>query len=179
VSLEPDVVALLAVVACAAAGVLLLVVIVLFVRLGRLRRAYRAALGEGEPEDLFAAVRTQGDGLAALRDDLALVHRNTEALRDLLRGAVSRVGLVRYDAFPDMGGMLSFSAALLDEQGTGVVISSINGRQETRSYGKPVMSGESEYSLSDEERDAVRAALEQPRPDGMTESGGRRRRSRG
>lgn len=178
-SLEPDVVAVLAVVACAAALVLLVLVAVLFVRLGRLRRAYRAALGQGDPEDLFAAVRTQGSGLESLRDDLAVVHRNTEVLRDLLRSSVSRVGLVRYDAFPDMGGMLSFSAALLDEQGTGVVISSINGRQETRSYGKPVTSGESEYSLSDEERDAVRAALETPSSEGITQPGGRRRRSRG
>ena len=68
---------------------------------------------------------------------------------------------------------------LLDEQGTGVVISSINGRQETRSYGKPVTAGESEYSLSDEERDAVRAALEQPRGEAMGQPGARRRRSRG
>ncbi|HYG72017.1 MAG TPA: DUF4446 family protein, partial [Actinomycetota bacterium] len=50
----------------------------------------------------------------------------------LIEGAVRRVGLVRYDAFEDVGGRLSFSCALLDEHGTGVVVTSINGRQDTR-----------------------------------------------
>jgi hypothetical protein len=69
------------------------------------------------------------------------------------------VGLVRYDAFDDMGGHLSFSAALLDAAGNGVVITSINGRQDTRCYAKPVRGGESEYNLSAEEEAAIRQAL--------------------
>lgn len=178
--LEADVVALLAVVATAMAGVLLLVVVVMGLRLRALRRTYRAAVGDGGTEvDLFGAVRAQSAALESLREDVKVVHGNTERLRDLHREAVSRVGLVRYDAFPDMGGMLSFSAALLDEHGTGVVISAINGRQETRAYGKPVLQGESEHSLSDEEREAVAAAVEGRGPGSMVQPGGRRRGRRG
>ncbi|MDP9022079.1 MAG: DUF4446 family protein [Actinomycetota bacterium] len=88
-----------------------------------------------------------------------MVHRNTEHLRNLLRAAVSRVGVVRYDAFDDMGGALSFSAALLDESGDGVVLSSINGRTEARTYAKPVIGGTSSYNLSPEEEAAIDAAL--------------------
>jgi hypothetical protein len=51
---------------------------------------------------------------------------------------VRNVGLVRYDAFEDVGGRLSFSCALLDDLGTGVVMTSINGRHDTRVYAKPV-----------------------------------------
>jgi hypothetical protein len=80
-------------------------------------------------------------------------------LRDRLMGAVQRVGLVRYDAFEDMGGRLSFSCALLDEHGSGVVVTSINGRQDTRVYAKPVAAGSSDHNLSEEEEQAIREAV--------------------
>jgi hypothetical protein len=72
---------------------------------------------------------------------------------------VQGVGVVRFDAFEDMGGHLSFSAALLDGHGDGVVLTSINGRQETRIYAKPVVGGTSQHNLSEEEQEAIRRAL--------------------
>ncbi|MDP8955546.1 MAG: DUF4446 family protein [Actinomycetota bacterium] len=80
-------------------------------------------------------------------------------LEDLAETSIRNVGVVRFDAFEDMGGRLSFSAALLDGQGDGVVITSINGRQESRSYAKPVARGASVHNLSDEEQQAIREAL--------------------
>jgi hypothetical protein len=77
-----------------------------------------------------------------------------------IEGAVRNVGLVRYDAFEDVGGRLSFSCALLDDNGTGVVMTSINGRHDTRVYAKPVSEAHSPYSLSIEEEEAIRQALE-------------------
>jgi hypothetical protein len=77
----------------------------------------------------------------------------------LIEGGVRRVALLRYDAFEDVGGRLSFSCALLDEHGTGVVLTSINGRQETRVYAKPITAGASTYNLSLEEDEAIRQAL--------------------
>lgn len=138
---------------------LLVVVVVLALRLSRLRSAYASALDPARREDLFQAVQRQAGDLVELRTDLGIVHDNTEQLRTLLRDAVSRVGIVRYDAFADMGGALSFSAALLDEHGHGVVISAINGRSETRAYAKPLVAGDSEYNLSDEEHAAIDAAM--------------------
>ncbi len=80
-------------------------------------------------------------------------------LQDLAETSIRNVGVVRFDAFEDMGGRLSFSAALLDGHGDGVVITSINGRQDTRCYAKPVQQGRSIHNLSDEEREAIREAL--------------------
>lgn len=174
--LEPDVVALLAVIATATAAVLLLAVVWLGLRLRKLGRTYEAAIGPDAPEDLVSAVAEQRAALDRLREDIGTVHANTETLRDLQRSAISRIGLVRYDAFPDMGGMLSFSAALLDERGDGVVISAINGRQETRAYGKPLVAGSSQHNLSEEEEEAVKAALDSGRSDSLAAPGGKRRR---
>jgi hypothetical protein len=83
---------------------------------------------------------------------------------DLLTGALQRVGLVRYDAFEDMGGHLSFSAAFLDADGNGLVITSINGRQDTRCYAKPVEGWSSRHNLSGEEEQAIQQALTSTQP---------------
>jgi hypothetical protein len=80
-------------------------------------------------------------------------------LDERLTAAVQRVALLRYDAFEDVGGRLSFTCALLDERGDGVVVTSINGRQDTRVYAKPVHRGASDYNLSEEEVEAIREAL--------------------
>ena len=80
-----------------------------------------------------------------------------------IRGAVQHVGMVRYDAFEDVGGRLSFSCALLDDRGDGVVVTSINGRQDTRVYAKPISGGRSSHNLSEEEDAAIQQALAGPR----------------
>jgi hypothetical protein len=96
---------------------------------------------------------------AAVRS-LAATDRRQEGL---IEGAVSHVGLVRYDAFEDVGGRLSFSCAMLDDHGNGVVMTSINGRQDTRVYAKPIVDARSSYNLSVEEEEAIRRALAGPR----------------
>lgn len=103
--------------------------------------------------------------LGVLRRRLAEVERSSpigdadaRRLRAEVDAALSRVAVVRYDAFGDMGGRLSFSAALLDGQGDGLVLSSIHGRGESRTYAKGVTAGESETTLTPEERQAVAAA---------------------
>lgn len=78
----------------------------------------------------------------------------------LIEGSVRHVSLLRYDAFEDVGGRLSFSCAMLDDHGNGVVLTSINGRQETRVYAKPIIERTSTYNLSVEESEAIRQAME-------------------
>jgi hypothetical protein len=82
-------------------------------------------------------------------------------VRAEVAASLSRVAVVRYDAFGDMGGRLSFSAALLDANGDGLVLTSIHGRSESRTYAKGVAAGESpdeSTTLTPEERQAVAAA---------------------
>jgi hypothetical protein len=91
------------------------------------------------------AHRPAGDAdVASLRADLA------QALR--------HVAVVRYDAFHDMGGRLSFSAAVVDDAGDGLVISSIHARGESRTYAKGVVGGSSDAVLTPEEQQALAAA---------------------
>jgi hypothetical protein len=176
IDLDPQLVALVALVSAGVALLALALAVVLAFRLRGLRRSQARNAQGGAGEDVTGALGRHDGELAAVRRDLATVHTNTEHLRELLRETVSRVGVVRYDAFDDMGGALSFSAALLDERGDGVVVSAINGRTETRCYAKPVQAGRSEHHLSREEEAAIESAIERRGTDAAPPEGGRRRR---
>jgi hypothetical protein len=171
--IDPQLVALLALVACAVTLLLAVAVLVLALRLRIMRRTQQRAFGSGEYDvvEMFGRQRAE---LAHLRDETARLHAESLELREHLRGSISRIAVVRYDAFDDMGGALSFSAALLDEHRHGMVISAINGRSETRSYAKPILNGISEHTLTSEEHEAVTAAIEGRVAAAPT--GGRRRR---
>jgi hypothetical protein len=71
---------------------------------------------------------------------------------------VRRLAVVRYDAFGDMGGRLSWSMAVLDDGGNGVVVTSIHGRSDARTYAKNVVGWSGDQQLSPEEADAVQQA---------------------
>jgi hypothetical protein len=157
---------LLVYLALAASLVLAVAVAVLATRLRAARRTYAALLAGGHGgEDLLAAVARQIEATERLRGKLNLVGRETAQLRQRVSSLVGTVGLTRYDAFDDAGGQLSYSAAFLDEAGDGVVLSTLNGRAETRSYAKPVRGGRSEHHLSDEERAAIAMAMGATNPE--------------
>ena len=107
-----------------------------------------------------ALVDTHAKANQRLEGAVRKLAQGERQLGELAKEAIRHVGVVRFDAFEDMGGRLSFSAALLDGNGDGVVITSINGRQDTRCYAKRVQGGTSIHNLSDEERQAIRDALE-------------------
>lgn len=137
----------------------LLVVIALAFRLKKLRREYVVLRGDGQERDVVAAVGRAIKRVETLDRRIDGVVADQQQLEAIGRFALQKFGLVRYDAFEDMGGRLSFSAALLDDHGDGVVITSINGRTETRTYAKPINGLSSEHNLSDEERRAIGEAM--------------------
>ena len=80
--------------------------------------------------------------------------------RGILEETVRHVGVVRFDAFREVGGRLSFAVAFLNERGDGVVITSINGRSDSRVYAKPIVERRSEFALSEEEEESIRQAYQ-------------------
>lgn len=101
----------------------------------------------------------QEEQLAKVDRVLRALHATDRRQEEAIRASVSRVALIRYDAFEDVGGRLSFSCALLDDHGTGVVLTAINGRQDTRIYAKSVAEGRSAHNLSSEEEEAIAQAM--------------------
>ena len=158
-SLDPSVRDALVLAALVVALLALVLAGVALARLGRIRKDLVLLSADGDAPSFVEAVARKTEEVRGLRtevDDLtALLARTRTELADALR----HVSVVRYDAFGDMGGRLSFSAAMLDDGGDGLVLTAIHGRSETRSYIKGVKGGSSEASLSPEEQQAVSYAL--------------------
>jgi hypothetical protein len=124
---------------------------------------------EGECELLLRDTRGH-NFVEIVNDNIAQVDRligEVDGLSEMyalvlrrMAGSVQHVGVVRFDAFRDLGGLLSFSVALLDDRGNGLVFSSIYGRSESRTYAKPIVERGSKYDLSPEEKEAIRLALQ-------------------
>jgi hypothetical protein len=106
-----------------------------------------------------AALRTPGG--EALPQDVHGLRQEVAALRAETGDALRHLAVVRYDAFGDMGGHLSWSVALLDDAGDGVVLTSIHGRSDARTYAKSIAGWACEQQLSPEEEEAITLA----RPD--------------
>ena len=81
-------------------------------------------------------------------------------LDDEVAKCIQKVGIVRYSAFKDTGSDLSFAVAMLDENNDGIVFNGIYSREMSNIYAKPVKNGGSEYTLSEEEKEAIRRAIE-------------------
>ncbi len=94
-------------------------------------------------------------GADALPEDVVGLRQEVAALQTETRTALRHLAVVRYDAFGDMGGHLSWSVALLDDAGDGVVLSSIHGRSDARTYAKSIAGWTCEQQLSPEEDEAI------------------------
>lgn len=108
----------------------------------------------------LAGRRTTGRGrsradASKLPEDPRALRQEVAALKAENAQALRHVAVIRYDAFTDAGGQLSWSLALLDDSGSGVVLTTIQGRNESRTYAKNVAGWSSETQLSPEEDDAI------------------------
>jgi len=112
--------------------------------------------GETGLDEILDTQARRADALSTRVDALV---RLQQELETVLQRSIQRVGVVRFNPFPDTGGDQSFAIALLDRIGNGLVISSLHSRADTRVFAKQIANGRSRYPLSDEEQNAIKAAL--------------------
>lgn len=122
-----------------------------------IQRRYAVLWGDGEA-DVATVLTQQARRLGADRARIDGLEQSLAGLREDLAQTLQHVAVVRYDAFGDMGGRMSFSAAVIDDNGDGVVISSIHARGESRTYAKGIVGGGSDTTLTPEEQQALAAA---------------------
>ncbi|WP_242865733.1 DUF4446 family protein [Desulfosporosinus sp. HMP52] len=94
-----------------------------------------------------------------LEQNLEKCNERLDPIEIKLRASIDRAEIQRFRAFEDVGSDLSFAVAFLNQEGDGLVLSSIHSREEARIYAKPISGGQSQYSLSDEEKDVVLKAM--------------------
>jgi hypothetical protein len=164
VRLDPQALDILAVTGVVLGGLALLVGIAAHLRIRSLRRSYSLLQGDGDQAAFVDVVARKTQEVAGLRQDLARQSQTLSRIQDDLADAIRHVAVIRYDALGDLGGRYSFSLALLDDSGDGLVLTSIHGRSETRTYFKGVRAGASDDPLSPEEIRAIAYAQGRQEP---------------
>jgi hypothetical protein len=150
---------LIAIAGAVVAGAAVVVAVLAFRKLSSIRRAQEVLLGGDAKADVVDfAVSLQGriDDLHRAVDEIAAALARVDRRVD---DSLSRVALVRYDAYEDTGGHQSASVALLDSARTGIVITAIQGRDYARIYVKQLEHGRTSIALSPEEQQAVERAM--------------------
>lgn len=133
-------------------------VIVLARKLSRATAAYRSILHESTGTSLGEALDAQASRVESAHQRLTELDQRYAQLETRSRGSLQHVGLVRFNPFSDTGSDQSFAIALLDDERSGIVVSSLHGRDGTRIFAKPIRAGQATHSLSAEEQQALAIA---------------------
>lgn len=129
------------------------------VQMRKLKKGYRAFMSGNDGkslEDTLIQRLEQVDKLMATSEES---EKSIEALQKNMRNAYQKMGLIKYDAFSEMGGKLSFSLAMLDMSNSGYIINAMHTREGCYTYIKEIVDGNSVLVLSEEEQEALRRAL--------------------
>ncbi len=141
--------------------VMYLIIIHLYMNLSYLKKRYKKMMTGVESGNLERMLIGHIDRVKAVVDEQEKLKLENKRIDALLRQALTKVGVVRFSAFEEMGGDLSYAVAMLDANNNGVVFSSIFAREDSRSYVKPVENGKSSYALTNEEEEAIRKAMQE------------------
>lgn len=134
---------------------LLVITIVLIVKVRNLTKKYREFMKGSDGKDLESTILTRFKEIDALKAESQYTTEKLNIACDTLLTAYQKIGIVKYDAFKEMGGKLSFSLCLLDDTNNGFILTSMHTREGCYTYIKEIIKGESYVILASEERRAL------------------------
>lgn len=147
-------------------GIMAIIMAILFVLLlvnmgktKKLRKRYEAFMQGKDAESLEDTLSTRIQQIDQLVASEKKTREDIENMSNILLHTFQKVGMVKYDAFHEMGGKLSFSLALLDQKNDGFIINAMHSREGCYTYIKEILNGNSIIILADEEREALNIAL--------------------
>lgn len=140
--------------------ILIIMVIVQAVKLSKLSKKYKKFMSGKNAKSLEKDI-------VGLYEDNRFIKASTEKNKSDIRllykrlaSTFQKVGIVKYDAFNQMGGQLSFSLALLDENNSGFILNCVHSTEGCYSYTKEIRNGSCDISLGEEEREALDIAMD-------------------
>lgn len=138
---------------------LIILYLVCIVKMKKLRKAYNCFMKGKDMESMEEILMKQFDRIEVLEEADREKRKEINSLKILMQKSYQKAGLVKYDAFREMSGKLSYALALLDQNDNGVIITSMYSRDGCFSYAKEVIMGESKINLSEEEQEALEKAV--------------------
>ncbi len=139
--------------------ILLILLIFLLVKYNQLNVSYQMFMKGKKAESLEEEIGALFNDISTLKSSTEKNRKDIKKIIENLSECYQRVGIVKYDAFKEMGGKLSFSVALLNDNETGFIINSIHSSEGCYVYTKEIVNGECAISLGDEEKKALTLAL--------------------
>lgn len=139
--------------------VLIILHIINFLKMKKLKKAYDQFMSGKDMRSMEEILWKQFDRIEILEEADKDKRRELNELNHAMQYAYQKAGLVKYDAFREMSGKLSYALALLDQNDNGVIITSMYSRDGCFSYAKDVVMGESSINLSEEEKEALKKAI--------------------
>lgn len=137
----------------------LIIFIIVNIKLSKMLKKYKELTKGVDGSNLEELLLHQSDSLKNVQGEIVDMKKSITQLKQDGLQMISKVYSKRYNAFPEMGSDLSFSVVFLNDENSGIVITSIYGRDENRVYLKPVIEGKSRYSLSPEEKEIIAKAI--------------------
>lgn len=140
--------------------ILLVLLIVTMVSLKKMKRNYRVFMNGKTAESLEDSILDRFEAIDELESLTKLHTSQIDSIKNEMMSVYKKVGIVKYDAFNEMGGKLSFALCMLDKSNNGYVINAIHSREGCYTYIKEIIKGESFITLAEEEKNALEMALE-------------------
>ena len=139
--------------------VILAVILAFTIRqLQSITRKYYVVMSGKKGMDLESIILTRFKEMDKVKANAKKVTKEHRTFKAHLDSCYNKIGLVKFDAFSDMSGELSFSIALLNDENSGIVLSAIHTKQGCYTYLKEIIQGESYVVLSEEEKEALKKA---------------------
>lgn len=144
------------------AGVILIMFIMLIVTMAKnssMRKKYKVFMDGENGKNLEKAILDKFSAIDTLESNVQDIYRQIKAINGQLVTAYQKIGLVKYDAFKEIGGKLSFVLVLLTAENNGFIMNSMHSSKEgCYTYAKEVVNGEAFVILSEEEQQALEEA---------------------
>lgn len=136
-----------------------ILLIITLCKLKKLKRRVDALTRGKDAESMEDSILNFFERIECLEDAEKKMHKDIRDIKENLKITYQKTGLVKYDAFREMSGALSYSLALLDKENNGILISSMYSREGCYTYAKDIVNGECKINLSDEEQEALKQAV--------------------
>lgn len=138
---------------------LFILYIVNIAKYSKLKKRYNLFMQGKDAKSLEETLKNKFDNVDKVIDDVKRNSVNLEIISEKLKDTFQKSGIVKYDAFSEMGGKLSYSIALLDQKDNGFIVNAMHSREGCYTYIKEILNGESYLVLSEEEKEALNIAL--------------------
>lgn len=138
---------------------LLFLSIINIISVGKWKRKYKKFMGDTNAKSLEENILNKLSDLDKVVENSIVTKEKVDRMEAMMSATFQKIGLVKYDAFDEMGGKLSFSLALLNERNDGFIINAMHSREGCYTYIKEIIAGKSVLILAKEEEDALEMAL--------------------